>query len=126
MKPICIALIVMAAACLPATALAAGSPQGNWSRGDGKAKVIVEACGKDLCAVNTWIKSSVKDEKVGDKLIMTITNGTDGHWTGKAYDPQRKLTLKFNLDVDGSRMTTKGCVLGGLLCKTMGWTRLDK
>ncbi len=121
--PVVFASIALLAAT-PALA-DAPSPQGNWSRGDGKAKVRVEPCGKDLCAVNTWIKPGVKDEKEGDKLVMTVTEGAAGKWTGKAYDPQRKLTLRFTMTVKDATMTTVGCVWGGLLCKSMGWTRLE-
>ena len=98
--------------------------QGDWSRGDGKAKVRIEPCGDDICAINTWIRPGVSDEKVGDRLVMTIKpNGAD-KWVGKAFDPQRHMTYRMSIDVAATTMTTHGCVLGGLLCKNMGWTRL--
>jgi uncharacterized protein (DUF2147 family) len=31
----------------------------------------------------------------------------------------------MTVDIKSSTMTTNGCVLGGLICKEMGWTRLD-
>lgn len=100
------------------------SPQGLWARGDGKAKVRIEPCGSDLCAVNTWIKAGVKDEKVDDKLIMTVSEATPGHWTGKAFDPQRNLHYRLKMQIADKTMTTSGCVLGGLLCKGVNWTRI--
>ncbi len=109
---------------LPAMA-DAPSPDGDWSRSDGKAKVHIAPCGNDLCAVNTWIRSDDKDEKVGDKLIMTIKSGINGVWTGKASDPQRHLNYRLTLKLNGNAMTTSGCVLGGLLCKHVSWKRLD-
>ncbi len=112
------ALLLLAA---PAVAGPA-SPEGDWTRGDGKARVVIEPCGNDLCAVNTWIRPDVTDEHVGDRLIMTVT-ADGGRWTGKAYDPQRKLSYRMTITVSGDRMTTSGCVLG-VLCKTMGWTRI--
>lgn len=100
------------------------SPQGFWARGDGKAKVKIEPCGGDLCAINTWIKPGTKDEKVNDKLVMTVTEATPGHWTGNAFDPQRNLHYRLKMDVADKTMTTSGCVLGGLLCKGVNWTRI--
>lgn len=97
--------------------------QGEWARGDGKARVRMEPCGSDLCAVNTWIKPGVRDEKVDDRLIMTLTDAGPSRWTGKAYDPQRGLTYRLTITADGRSMTTTGCVLGGLVCKGMHWTR---
>ena len=102
------------------------SPQGNWSRGDGKAKVRIAPCGAELCAVNTWIRAGVRDEKVGDKLVMSVVQDNDRTWKGKAFDPQRNLTYRLTIDVKGATMTTSGCVLGGLICKHVDWTRLDR
>ena len=103
---------------------AENSLEGDWSRGDGKAKVRIAPCGSDICAVNTWIRAGVPDEKVGDRLVMTIKPSGPDKWVGKAFDPQRHMTFRMNIEVGDTRMTTHGCVLGGLLCKTMGWTRL--
>lgn len=97
---------------------------GNWARADGIAKVEVSKCGENYCAKNIWIKPDWKSEKVGDVLIMKIKNKSNSLFVGTAYDPQRKLTLKFQLNVSGDKMTTKGCIAGGLLCKSVGWTRI--
>ncbi|WP_443751040.1 DUF2147 domain-containing protein [Asticcacaulis solisilvae] len=99
--------------------------QGEWARGDGKARVRMAPCGPDFCAINTWIKPGVRDEKVDDKLVMTLSHGGAMRWTGKAYDPQRKLTYRITITATARSMTTTGCVLGGLICKHMDWTRLD-
>ncbi len=119
--------VTLALAALPLAVHADGlSPQGLWSRGDGKARVEIAPCGADLCAVNTWIRPGVNDEKVGDKLIMTVSQGSSSTWTGKAFDPQRNLHYKLTITVSSATaMTTSGCVFGGLLCKNMGWTRID-
>jgi uncharacterized protein (DUF2147 family) len=108
-----------------ATSAQAASPQGDWSRGDGKAKVRIAPCGEDICATNTWIRPGTKDEKTGDRLVMTIADQGDGKWTGKAYDPQRKLHYRLKMRVAEKTMTTTGCVLGGLICKGVDWTRID-
>ena len=123
-------IAVIAALALTAAPLhaAEASLEGEWARGDGKARVRIAPCGGDLCAINTWIRPGVADEKVGDRLVMTIKAGgkADGAdaWSGKAYDPQRHMTFRMTIDVAATTMTTHGCVLGGLVCKTMGWTRL--
>lgn len=106
-----------------AHAAAEPAPFGQWVRGDGKARVRIERCGSDLCAVNTWIKPGVDDEKVGDKLVMSVAPKTAALWSGTAWDPQRRLGFKISMDVTPTHMTTHGCVLAGLLCKDMGWTR---
>ncbi|QFY62448.1 DUF2147 domain-containing protein [Rhizobium grahamii] len=99
--------------------------EGEWARGDGNAKVRIASCGSDICATNTWIKPGTPKEKTGDTLVMTIKPGTDGVYSGTAFDPQRDLTYKLTVTVNGDQMTTKGCIVAGLLCKGVGWTRID-
>ena len=98
---------------------------GQWARGDGNAKVRIAPCGSDICAVNTWIKPGTPKEKEGDKLVMSIKPGDDGVYSGTAFDPQRDLTYKLTVTVKGNKMTTKGCVVAGLLCKGVDWTRIN-
>ena len=103
----------------------ASSPMGIWSRGDGKAQVRIEPCEKGICAVNTWIRPGVTDEKVGDRLVMTVTPSGPSTWSGEAFDPQRNLTFRIRIDAGEREMTTHGCFLAGLLCKDMNWTRIQ-
>lgn len=95
---------------------------GVWARGDGAAKVRVSPCGDALCAVNVWIRNP-GSENVGDRLIMKLRTVRPGVMEGSAYDPQRNLTLSSQITLDGDRMVTRGCVLGGLICRTASWTR---
>ncbi|MBV5263854.1 DUF2147 domain-containing protein [Pinisolibacter aquiterrae] len=105
-------------------AAAEPSPFGLWARGDGNARVRIARCGSDICAVNTWIREGTKGEKTGDKLVMTVEPAGAGRWTGTAFDPQRDLSYRLTMTVGAASMTTRGCIVVGLLCKEMGWTRL--
>jgi uncharacterized protein (DUF2147 family) len=101
--------------------------KGEWARGDGQAKVVVGECGSALCAVNTWIKDPASSEKVGDTLVMTVAAIDASNFKGEAFDPQRNLTFGFEINVPSKKqMTTKGCMMGGLLCKAIAWTRIEK
>jgi uncharacterized protein (DUF2147 family) len=97
---------------------------GNWARSDGKARVKIARCGGDICATNTWIKPGTPSEKAGDVLVMKVEKISDSTYSGSAFDPQRDMSYKITLDISGDRMTSNGCVLGGLLCKGVGWTRI--
>lgn len=98
---------------------------GQWARGDGNAKVRVAPCGADICATNTWIKPGTPKEKEGDKLVMSIKPTSDGEYSGTAFDPQRDMTYKLTVSVKGDTMTTKGCVLAGVICKGVEWSRIN-
>jgi len=119
------ALIASILVLASGTAALAADINGNWARSDGKAKVRIAKCGADICATNTWIKPGTKDEKAGDVLVMKVEKVSDARYSGSAFDPQRDMSYRITLDVSGNSMTSKGCVLGGLLCKGVGWTRID-
>ncbi len=109
---------------LSAGAASAADISGQWARGDGNAKVQISPCGSDICATNTWIKPGTPKEKTGDKLVMSIKPTSDGEYSGTAFDPQRDLTYKLTVSVKGDTMTTKGCVLAGIVCKGVNWSRI--
>ena len=106
------------------SAAAEPSLTGHWARGDGKAVVRIEPCGSELCAVNTWILPNTKDEHVGDRLIMNVQKEGATAYSGTANDPQRNLSYSLRIDIADQKMTTRGCVLLGLLCKDMAWSRV--
>ncbi|WP_342358388.1 DUF2147 domain-containing protein [Terrarubrum flagellatum] len=109
---------------LATTPTSAGSSWifGDWARQDGASRVKIRNCGASICVVNTWIRDPNSGEKVGDQLILKVSQTADG-WTGSAYDPQRKLKMSITLKGDASAMTSSGCVLGGLFCKSASWRR---
>ncbi len=98
---------------------------GEWARGDGKTYIRVERCGGEVCAFNTWVRSGVAGEKIGDKLTLDIAPAGAAGWSGNAFDPQRNQTYTMKVRVANNSMTTDGCVAGGLMCKSMNWTRLN-
>ncbi|WP_179612595.1 DUF2147 domain-containing protein [Rhizobium leguminosarum] len=118
----CALPLIVVGASIPAEA---SDISGNWARGDGNARVRIARCGTDICAVNTWIKPGTPKEKEGDKLVMSIKEDSEGSYSGTAFDPQRDLSYKLTVKVDGDRMTTKGCVIAGLICKGVDWTRIN-
>ena len=105
-------------------ALAAQAYLGDWARADGKTRIHVAACGASVCARNTWVKTRRLGEKVGDRLILKVKPAGAGHWSGNAFDPQRKQNYAINVRVADKHMTTRGCVMGGFVCESMGWNRM--
>ena len=105
------------------TALAAQdrSVGGVWLRDDGNARVRIAPCGSKLCATNLWIKDTSKGEEVGDRLVMTLNRKSPTKLTGTAYDPKRDKNYAITLVVDSGSLITRGCILGGLLCRDVNW-----
>ena len=118
------ALLLAAAMMVPqfAFANAMSDASGVWTRSDGNARVRIARCGQKLCATNVWIRDTSKGEEVGDKLVMSLKPVSDSVLKGTAYDSKRKMTYSMTLTVSGKRLTTRGCVVGGLICKDVGWS----
>lgn len=116
--------IGLAAFLTGASAASAEITSGVWMRADGLAKVRVQPCGQALCAINVWVKNP-GDEKVGDRLVLDVKPVKPGMLEGAAFDPQRNLRFSSKITYSSSQMTTSGCVLGGLLCRSVSWTKVS-
>ena len=115
--------LACAALAMPRAAEAAGF-MGEWARGDGVAHARMAPCGDKLCMTNTHIQNSTNNEKVGDKVIITVQEQSDDKISGVAYDPQRGRSFTVKMKVDGDQMTMSACAGAGLFCKSIQWTRL--
>lgn len=108
-----------------AVAASQPDPSGIWMRGDGNAKVRIAPCGSDICATNLWIKDTSGGENVGDKLVMTVKPKSADTLAGKAFDPKRNLTYSIQVRVRKASLVTRGCIVGGLVCKNESWARIN-
>jgi uncharacterized protein (DUF2147 family) len=119
------AICVAAGAVLQPAQAANEGILGDWARGDGNARVRIAPCGGALCAINTWIRDVESGEHVGDRLVMKVS-GSGSSMSGTAYDPQRKLSYSLQINYAGESMQTRGCVLAGIICKSISWSRVSR
>lgn len=77
--------------------------------------------GDKICATNLWIGDASNGEAVGDKLIMNLARQADGTFSGTAYDPKRDWSYSMTVKVTAGALTTRGCVLGRLVCRDVNW-----
>lgn len=108
------------------TAMAAGAADmmGSWQRDDGIARVKVAACGPLVCMTNTFIRPDITDEKVGERLEFDIKGSGATALTGTVRDPKTGRSYAAEVTVTDEKMTTRGCILGGVICKGQSWTRI--
>jgi uncharacterized protein (DUF2147 family) len=116
------AFCVLSLASCTALAAQERNPNGVWLRNDGNARVRIAPCGVKICATNLWIKDTSKGEEVGDRLVMSLDRTSDTTLSGSAYDPKRDRTYAITVIVNSGSLTTRGCILGGVLCRDVGWT----
>ncbi len=123
LRLVAVSLFVLAASATGACA--GGDAKGEWARDDGKAKVRFASCGGEaVCGAISWLRDPKNDPgKVGQQVFFGMTPQSDNVWTGKAFNPDDGKTYSGKMTLSGDHLTTAGCVLGGLICKSMGWTR---
>jgi uncharacterized protein (DUF2147 family) len=120
MRRLLLALIIASPSAASAATL-----DGTWLRDDGNARVRIAPCGDKICATNLWIGDTSKGEAAGDKLVMTLSRQSDGTFSGTAYDAKRDWTYSMSIKTAPGELTTRGCIVGGLICRDVGWKAAD-
>jgi uncharacterized protein (DUF2147 family) len=113
--------ITILAMLLTGPAASAAGVEGTWLRDDGNARVRIAPCGDKICATNLWIGDTSKGEAVGDKLIMSLSRDGESNFSGTAYDPKRDWSYSMTIKATDGALTTRGCVLGKLICRDVTW-----
>jgi uncharacterized protein (DUF2147 family) len=110
-------------AAISSSALA-GDVKGEWARDDGKAKVRLASCGGDaICGSISWLRDKNDPGKVGQQVFFDMKPSGDNAWAGRAFNPEDGKTYSGKMTMSGDHLVTAGCVLGGLICKSLNWTR---
>jgi uncharacterized protein (DUF2147 family) len=115
---------VFTAAATFSTAASAGDVNGEWLRTDGASKVRFSPCGAAVCGAISWLKDPNAPAKVGQQVFFDMVPSGDDAWAGKAYNPEDGKTYTGKMTLSGGKLTTAGCVFGGLICKSYVWTRV--
>ena len=97
--------------------------QGVWTRDDGAVKVEFTPCGAAVCGAVAWLKPSSSPAKVGQRVFFDMMRSDQITWTGKAFNPEDGRTYAGKMVLSGKKLKTSGCVMGGLICKTVVWMR---
>ena len=115
---------IVAALMAAAAPAIAGELNGEWLNADGKAKVRFSNCGGAVCGTISWLKDP-KDgsARIGQQVFFDMKPSGDNAWKGSAFNPDDGRTYSGKVSLSGDRLNTAGCVLGGLICKSVAWTR---
>ncbi|MFV0281755.1 MAG: DUF2147 domain-containing protein [Rhodoblastus sp.] len=99
---------------------------GTWLRSNGESRVRMAPCGGGVCGTISWLKNPANGvAKVGQQVFFNMKPDGSGGWEGSAFNPEDGKTYTGKASVSGASMTTKGCVLGGLICKSVSWKRVN-
>lgn len=127
---------------IASSAQAAPAPDGVYATPGGKAQVRIAACGPAVCATLVGLRKPndkqgrPKTDKhnpdpgkrsrpvIGLSLLSGMAPDGPG-WSGRFYNPDDGATYAGSLrSGPNDTLRLKGCVLGGLICKTQVLTRV--
>ncbi|GAB4287511.1 MAG: DUF2147 domain-containing protein [Roseovarius sp.] len=133
MTPIMTAILLAAAMALAGAGAATADPvEGLWRTepGDtgGYVQVEIHPCGPAFCG--TIRKAISKDgrertdyEHLGKLMLWDMQpRGAGAYGGGKIWAPDRNKTYSSKMQLNGDRLTVKGCV--AVFCRAQTWTRL--
>lgn len=137
-------LVGLAAVATLAAGLAAVSPAsaqdvpftyGVWRNPKNSVHVEIKPCGGGrACGVVVWANDDAKadarkggtPELVGLQLLRDFQLQKNGSWKGKVFVPDLNMNFNGTADFpDATTMKAKGCLIGGFLCKSQTWRRVD-
>lgn len=132
------AVISMMAAALLAAAspvFAQSAVDGLWMNPHGTVAVRTGDCRGRLCGWVAWAapqalqdaRDSGVDDLIGTELLEDyVANGAD-RWSGSVYVPDMGHHFSSTITrVAADRLRVRGCLIGGFLCKSQVWQRIER
>ncbi|MGO3932574.1 DUF2147 domain-containing protein [Rhodopseudomonas pseudopalustris] len=99
---------------------------GVWLRDTGASKVKFAPCGGALCGTIVWLKPGIETPaKVGQRVFSEMKPAGQNAWNGSAFNPEDGKTYTGKMSLSGGTLTTQGCAMGGMICKSSTWTRTN-
>jgi uncharacterized protein (DUF2147 family) len=123
----------------------AANPVGTWLTGDKKGKVKIVNCGDAICGSLVWLQEpndpethQPKTDKhnadaskqgrplLGIPIVLSMKPSGAEVWQGQVYNAEDGSTYSGSFTMTSANSAQlKGCVMGGLICKSQTWTRTN-
>jgi uncharacterized protein (DUF2147 family) len=104
---------------------AMADPSGTWLRDNGQSRVRIAPCGGNFCGTIVWLKDADSNSKVGQRVFYDMAPAGANKWSGKAFNPEDGKTYSGTMSLSGASLTTSGCVLGGMICRSVNWKKVN-
>lgn len=122
-------LLLTAAAPRPDVGL-----EGKWRNTRNTVHLRLAPCGNAICGTVVWANQEAETHArkgtgkgiVGVQLLSGLRQRGDGKWHGQAFVPAVNSRAAATVTrVSDDKVRVSGCVLGGIVCKTQHWHRID-
>jgi uncharacterized protein (DUF2147 family) len=118
-------ILTLAAGLAALSTPALADATGTWLRDNGNSRVRIASCGANLCGTIVWLQDPSGPAKVGQRVFFDMAPNGANKWSGKAFNPEDGKTYSGTMSVSGNNLTTAGCVLGGMICRSVNWRRVN-
>ena len=92
------------------------------------AYVDIHMCGDNVCGtiMRTFnAEGEYQSPNIGRDIIINMVPRGNGKYAGKVWRPSNDKVYVGKLVLNGDQLSMKGCVAGGLICKSSLWTRIE-
>ena len=114
-----LALVVFAPAAGIAAPTASPTPIGRWDREDGLGGIRIDRCGDALCGFVIWLRDPNGPSRIGERVLYDMRQTAADTWSGSAHNPEDGHEYAGTIRLDGDRLVTRGCVLAGMICRSV-------
>jgi uncharacterized protein (DUF2147 family) len=134
-------LISILAACALAAAAPAIAqtplqlPDGLWLNPHGTVAVRTGACQNRLCGWIVWASPEAEqdardsgiDRLIGIELLSDYRSESPASWSGSVFVPDMGHHFSSTItELSPTALKVQGCLIGGFLCKSQVWQRIEK
>lgn len=123
----------------------AADPNGVWLTQTGGSRIRLADCAGALCGTIIWLKEPTDPDTgkpkldknnsdaskrsrplIGVQIVLGMKPAGSEKWTGQVYNAEDGKTYSGNLTYSGGNsLQLQGCALGGLVCKSQTWTKVN-
>lgn len=125
MRKVLISIGALALPLVSSVTAQAADATGVWLRDNGHSRVRFAPCGDAICGTVVWLRDSSGNSKVGQRVFYNMKPTGANAWSGNAFNPDDGKTYNGKMTLSGNTLTTSGCVLGGLICRSVSWSRVN-
>jgi uncharacterized protein (DUF2147 family) len=106
--------------------------RGEWVNKGPTAIIRIAECPTGLCGTVIWSAPKAKRDAArggtaeldGTVVMFDVVPASERRWRGRLFLPDQNRTVRATIELRGAnQLRVKGCELGGLLCRSQGWTR---